>query len=72
MIALQNTEMRPEGSQTESRCPSSALLLSFGEGSPTKIVYRKKSTLILTSLQDLGISSWTTFESGSYPRLGQM
>ena len=35
----------------KSRSPSSALLpLFLGEGSPTKIDYRKKGTLILTSL----------------------
>ena len=33
-----------------TRSPNSALLLFFGEGSPTKIDYRKKGTLILTSL----------------------
>ena len=33
-----------------TRSPSSALLLFFGEGFPTKINYRKKGTLILTSL----------------------
>ena len=39
------------GSAAFSRSPSSALLPScLGEGSPTKINYRKKGTLILTSL----------------------
>ena len=33
-----------------TRPPSSSLLPFFGEGSPTKIDYRKKGTLILTSL----------------------
>ena len=33
-----------------ARSPSSALLPLFGEGSPTKIDYRNKSALILTSL----------------------
>ena len=44
------------------RSPSSALLPFFGEGSPTKIDYRK-GTLILTSLrQDLGgVSFWEAF-----------
>ena len=32
-----------------SRSPSGALLPFFGEGSPTKIDYRKKGILILTS-----------------------
>ena len=41
----------------ESRSPSSALShrFFFGEGSPTRIDYREKGTLILTSLlKDLG------------------
>ena len=34
-----------------TRLPSSALLPTFlGEGSPTRIEYRKKGTLVLTSL----------------------
>ena len=33
-----------------TRSPSSALLPFLGEGSPTKIDYRKKGTLILASL----------------------
>ena len=33
-----------------TRSPSSALLPLLGEGSPTKIDYRKKGTLILTCL----------------------
>ena len=33
-----------------SRSPSSALYPFLGEGSPTKMDYRKKGTLILTSL----------------------
>ena len=38
-----------------ARSPSSALLPFFGEGSHTKIDYRKKGTLLLTSLlEDLG------------------
>ena len=42
-----------------SRCPSSALSHPFlGEGSPSKIDYRKKSTLILTSLlEELVVSN---------------
>ena len=42
-----------------SRCPSSGLVHFFGgEGSPTKIDYRKKGTLILTSLlEDLVCTS---------------
>ena len=38
----------------DTRPPSSALLpfLFRGEGSPTKIDYRKKGTLVLTSLPD--------------------
>ena len=41
---------------TRSRSPSSALLPVFWEGSPTKINYREKGTLILTSLlEDLGV-----------------
>ena len=41
--------------RSETRSPSSAILPFFGEGSPTKIDYRKKGTLILTSLlEDLG------------------
>ena len=40
----------------KARSPSSALVPTFlGEGSPAKIDYRKKGTLIFTSLlQDLG------------------
>ena len=40
---------------SQTRSPSIALLPFFGEGSPTKIDYRKKGTLSLTSLlEDLG------------------
>ena len=35
---------------TTARSASSALLPFLGEGSPTKIDYRKKGTLILTTL----------------------
>ena len=49
---------------SEARPPSSALLNPFfgGEGSPTKIDYRKRDTLILTSLlEDLGgAECWQT------------
>ena len=42
------------------RSPSIADLPFFGEGSPTKIEYRKKGTLILTSLlEDLAYSLQT-------------
>ena len=34
----------------KTRSPSSAFYSFFGEGSPTKIDYRKKASLILTSL----------------------
>ena len=42
-----------------SRLPSSALSHSFlGEGSPTKIDYRTKGALILTSLLEDLVSVW--------------
>ena len=44
-----------EGSSRDYRSPSSALLPFLGDCSPTKIDYRKKGTLVLTSLlEDLG------------------
>ena len=42
--------MCPEMCNCLARSPSSALLPFLGEGSPTKIDYREKGTLVLTSL----------------------
>ena len=51
------------------RSPSSALLPFFGEGFPTKIDYRKKGTLILTSLlDDLGAFFESTLIGVALPR----
>ena len=44
-----------------SRCPSSALLPFFGEGSTTKIDYREKGTLVLTSLLEDLLEDLETF-----------
>ena len=54
--------------ETTTRSPSSALLPFLGEGSPTKIDYRKKGTLILTSpLEDLD-QNWHPFDFPSKPK----
>ena len=64
--------LTPRSMVVSSRPPSSALLPFVGEGSPTKIDYRKKGTLILTSLlEDLVVNQdgWTpafVSKGGSY------
>ena len=47
-----NLRLGSPPTHTYSRSPSSALLLFLGEGSPTKIDYREKGTLITSPLED--------------------
>ena len=64
--SLERAETWAGPKPNEARSPSSALLPTFfGEGSPTKIDYRKKGTLIPTSsLEDLrGVANKLTTQS---------